>query len=196
MRWYAVMTKSRKESLAQQQLMAQGYATLFPHYRQWTTPKKTKPREVIKPYLTRYLFVGVREGQSFYTINNTIGVSTVVYCGYDALSIPESIIEEIRSRGDSDGRIWVKGDERPEFPGKPGDKVKFSEKSPLFGLLAEIKRVDNTGRLMVQLEQLLGSTREISVSQADVELVSTAIEPTSREDQLPGSGGSLPEGEE
>jgi transcription antitermination factor NusG len=138
----------------------------------------------------------VREGQSFYTINNTIGVSTVVYCGYDALSIPESIIEEIRSRGDSDGRIWVKGDERPEFPGKPGDKVKFSEKSPLFGLLAEIKRVDNTGRLMVQLEQLLGSTREISVSQADVELVSTAIEPTSREDQLPGSGGSLPEGEE
>jgi hypothetical protein len=89
------------------------------------------------------------------------------------------------------------GDEgKPEFPGKIGDRVKFSEKSPLFGLIAEIKRVDNTGRLMVQLEQLLGSTREISVSQADVELVSTAIEPTSREDLLPGSGGSLPEGEE
>jgi hypothetical protein len=116
-----------------------------------------------------------------------------VYCGYEALSIPENIIAELRGRGDSDGRIRGVGEKEPEFPGKIGDKVRFSEKSPLFGLLAEIKRVDNTGRLMVQLEQLLGSTREISVSQADVELVSTAIEPTEGESHFPAIGGSLPE---
>lgn len=119
-------------------------------------------------------------------------MSTVVYCGYEALPIPEGIITELRGLGDSQGRIALPGQDTG-FPGKIGDRVRFSEKSPLFGLIAEIKRVDNTGRLMVQLEQLLGSTREISVSQADVELVSTAIEPTQGESPFPANGGSLPE---
>ena len=167
----------------------QGYETFFPHYKQWTTPKKTKPRELIKPYLTRYLFVGMNGGsnQSVYTINNTIGVSTVVYCGFEALAIPETIISELKGRGNESGEIPVGKVKKPGFEGKIGDKVVFTADSPLAGLIWEIRGVDNSGRLVVELENNLGSGARITADPAKVGEIlkgdqpSTAIEPIGAE---------------
>ena len=165
------MTKVRKEDWAAQNLRRQGYLTFYPHYMQWTKPRKTKPRLLKKPYLTRYLFVAFDEANpnhSFYAINNTFGVSTVVYCGYSALSIPKMIITEIMDRADENGRIFLDTEDKPPFPGKAGDWLKFREGSPLFGFITELRRVDNSGRLVVQLNQMLGSDRLVTVHRDDV----------------------------
>lgn len=140
--------------------------------------------------------------QSVYNINCTIGVSTVVYCGYQALSIPVAVVDELKSRADDDGKIYIGKKPEPAFPGKIGDKIKFSETSPLFGFIAEIRRVDIGGRLMVKLDKMLGSEREILVNRADVgEVIQqerqdnllTASEPTTRENQSLAFGGSTPD---
>ena len=187
------MTKARKEQLANQHLRRQGYETFFPHYKHWTTPKKTKPREVIKPYLTRYIFVGMdrRAGHSFYNINSTIGVSTVVYCGYQALSIPPSIIQELKERANNEGEVYLGKKPEPPFPGKVGDKIKLAEHSPLFGLIAELRGVDKSGKLVVKLEQMLGAEREILISRTDVGAIisredgaSRPLEPTTGENAI------------
>ena len=137
--------------------------------------------------------------QSFYQINNTIGVSTVVYCGYSALEINQRIIDEIQARADASGEIYE--EKKPEtFPGRAGDLVKFKENSPLFGFIAEIKRVDTGGRLMVELDKMLGSARDVAVSALDVgqiihrpkDSASRPLEPTGRGIYIPASGGSLP----
>lgn len=105
---------------------------------------------------------------SFYQINNTIGVSTVVYSSsYSALEIDPGIIGEIRGRADEHGEIHIS--KKPEeCPLREGDMVKFKETSPLCGFIAEIKRVDTGGRLMVQLDKMLGSARDVAVSALDV----------------------------
>jgi len=168
MQWLAVMCKPRKEWLAVKNLQYQGYATFFPHHKSWTTPLRTKPRLVVKPYLTRYIFAAMtnRAKHSVYQINNTIGVSSVVYCGTGALSIPREIVEEIQGRGDGRGEIPL--ETAPAFPGLPGDLIKFADHSPLFGLIAEIQRVDKDGSLMVKLDQMLGAERTVPVRSADV----------------------------
>lgn len=137
--------------------------------------------------------------QSIYNINNTIGVSTVVYCGYEALSIPMFIIEELRGRTDKNGEIEGLGDEKvKEFPGRVGDIVKFAETSPLFGFLAEIKKVDIGGRLMVKLDKMLGSARDVAVAASDVGEIVFRDNKRSRPNGLsrgkpmvPANGGSL-----
>lgn len=106
--------------------------------------------------------------QSIYNINNTIGVATVVYCGYDALPIPQAIINHLRVMTDEQGEIPTEQDKPSRFPGRVGDRVKFKESSPLFGFIAEIKRVDTGGRLVLELDQMLGVAREVAAHQSDV----------------------------
>ena len=170
MKWYAVMTKCRKEDFAEKNLKQQGFTTFYPHYIEWTTPKKTKPKVVKRPHLTRYIFVGLGDGgnQSFYTVNNTYGVYTVVYCGYDALPIPDGLISSLMENADPDGRMYRDSKEKPPFPGTKGDRIRFREGSPLFGFIGELQRVDKGGRLMVQLDKILGLGRQVSIDRSDV----------------------------
>ncbi len=84
-----------------------------------------------------------------------------------ALEIPDSIIAELKSRADDTGEVHF-GVKKPPFPGKIGDKCKFKETSPLFGFIAELSSVDIGGKLMVKLDKMLGSQREVLVSRADV----------------------------
>ena len=173
MRWYAVMCKARKEQLANLNLKRQGYDTFFPHHMLWTTPKKTKPRQIIKPYLTRYIFVGLNGGpnQSIYSINSTIGVSTVVYCGYNALPIPENLITRLRALGDDKGEIPLAKKKEPDFQGKAGDRLTFRNESPLCGLIGQLRGVDKTGKLVVELENQLDSGLRITVDQSNVDKI-------------------------
>jgi transcription antitermination factor NusG len=170
-KWYAVLTKVRRELLAVNNLRAQGYETFYPFHRYTIERIHRKPREATRAYLPRYIFVGLNghPKHSIYGVNNTIGVSTVVYCGHEALPIPGGLITELRSRAKPDGEVYP--DEKPpapEFDGKPGEYVKFVENSPLFGFVACIKAIDKNGKLSLQIERMLGANREIIANSSDV----------------------------
>lgn len=105
--WYVVHTGARAELQANHYLRAQGFETLYLHFPA-TVSHANRKIGVIKPYFPRYLFVGVYPGQSIGAINKTPGVSTVVYFGDDPMPVPDDVMAEMRSIGDSSGRIAPK----------------------------------------------------------------------------------------
>jgi len=189
------MTKVRKEKYASDNLVNQGYKVFFPHYFEWTKPtQRGRSRQVVKPYLPRYIFVGFtgRGNESIYTVNNTFGVATVVHSGIEPLAIPDIVISSLMEKADEDGRVVSAEKKPPKFGGKSGDQIKFIEGHPLFGLVATIKRVENRERIVVKLDQMLGQEREVSVHRADIGAVLPQRKVTNGPDQGVRNGGSLP----
>ena len=136
--WYAVFTKPQKEGLVHTLLTLQGFETLYLHYP-WTIRHARKERHVLRSYFPRYIFVSVGHGQAVGDINNTIGVSTVVYQGDDPLEIPLPVIEELRLRADESGLLKVTPEETTEQRKRyrRGQKVRITE-GVLEGLQAVI----------------------------------------------------------
>ena len=158
--WYAVLTRPQKEGLAELLLRKQGFETLYLHYH--TTIKHARrTRNVIRAYFPRYLFAGAADGLSVPQINRTIGVSTVVYCGDKPLDIPAAVIEELRSRGDRQGRVKMTpqavGQHRRRF--RKGEQVRIMD-GPMAGLFA-IVSLDNGRAVRVWLDMFGGKVEAL-----------------------------------
>lgn len=159
--WYAVYCGVNAEERAAEELRFKGYAVFYPiievHHRRKRPSVNAYVEEWIpRPYYPRYLFCGQREGmtRSVMPINETDGVSTVVYFGDRPLSIPAKIIQQIMDKADSDG-IVAKMDARNKAARKlfdKGDKVRITD-GPFSGLLACILDDDFKGT-RVWLEQM------------------------------------------
>jgi len=153
LRWYVVHTKPCKESMVNGLLQHQGFETLYPHY--WGTVKHARRvKDVIKPYFSRYLFVGKCDWQGMGTINDTLGVSTVLYLGDEPLQLSDKVMDSIRANCGEDGRT----DAPKETPDPPvfqkGDIVKIIE-GPLQGFEATVA-VDKRGAVRVMLDMFRG----------------------------------------
>ena len=103
--WYCVHTHPRKEQLAEQCLLAQGYEVFAPVIE----VKKPRRALAIRPLFPRYLFVNVDQNQLWSPIQNTRGVSYILSwhvvenedtedeVEYNAPApIPAKIIEKLR----------------------------------------------------------------------------------------------------
>lgn len=122
-----------------QYLQRQDFDTLFLHYS--TVVKHARrTRRVICSYFTRYVFVGVYEGQALYDVNRTPGVSTVLYLDDKPLEIPTPVIEELRARGDASGLVRFLPKERAEHRKRwqKGQNVCVVD-GPLAGLFAVVE---------------------------------------------------------
>jgi transcription antitermination factor NusG len=157
--WYAVHTLSRCEDLAERSLKAKGYPTFFPHTPEWVGKDKYRLRLVKRPYLSRYMFVGLTAQHhvggcpNLYPINDANGVATVVYApGGIPFPINPVVMEELMERADPLGAIMGKPKKHPRFKGRIGDYVKLSETTAYFGFLAEVARIDDNGKLLILLE--------------------------------------------
>jgi transcription antitermination factor NusG len=141
--------------MAERHLRRQGYKTYYPHTCEWVGLNKQKARLVKKAYLPRYLFTQIGSGQSVYAVNDTPGVSTTVFApGGIAFPIPTIVMERlIKLAVDGSGMILVNHNAKPKFPGKIGDFVRLAETSAFFGFMAEVCRVDDNGKMVVELEK-------------------------------------------
>lgn len=102
LRWYAVHTQPRTEGAVMANLSRLGYEVFCPRYRA-TVRHARRISEALRPFFPRYVFVGLTEGQGFYTINTLPGVSTVVYGDAGPLQICDGDMELLRSRANEDG---------------------------------------------------------------------------------------------
>lgn len=165
-RWYAVMSGPQMEFEAEVNLRRQGYYTWLPHER-IKRKRKIANRDRYKieiintAYFPRYLFVCFRSPRdSFYQVNETDGVATIVYCGDEPLPIPHEVMDELMARADVNGMVGeVDKVARKRF--KPGQKVKFIDESPLAGWVATVS-LDAGKDVRVFLE-MLGKIREVPV---------------------------------
>lgn len=119
MHWYVIQTKPRQEGRAVEHLERQGYTCYLPT----VTVERPRPRsrfEAKEPLFPRYLFIQLDEIDSNWSpIFSTRGVSQMVRCNNQAVSVADHIIDEIRDRT-----------ERPNFRLpylQPGERVRITE---------------------------------------------------------------------
>lgn len=156
MRWYAVHTKPMSEFIAELHLRRAGYQTFTP----WIMKEIRHARKtslVKRGYFTRYMFVGLEDGQGLYNVNKAQGVSTVVYSGNEPLEMPAKIMERIRSRAGEDGLVlkFIQDDRTEHREAATrfnvGDWVPLPA-GPAKGLLMEIMKIDTDGQIRLYVE--------------------------------------------
>lgn len=164
--WYAVHTGPRMEDVADANLRQQGYMTFYPFVRMRQRRKIANRDQfhvewVNKPYFPRYLFAAIRgPHESIYAINETDGVSTVVYCGDDPLPVPHDVMDELMGRAEHEGKISdIDTLAREKFP--EGEQVTFIDESPFAGLMARVA-IDSGKAVRVWIE-MLSKEQEVSV---------------------------------
>ena len=114
--WFVVHTKPRKENVAVENLLRQGFTAYCP---QTIQPKRRRQcwQKVIEPLFPRYLFVQINVGvDNFFPIRSTLGVIGLVRFGNQPAVMPESVIEaiqyqELKTKNlDTEYPRWQKGD--------------------------------------------------------------------------------------
>ena len=103
--WYVVHTHVHAEAQTSFNLKRQGYGVYLPSYLKRRRHAR-RTDYVRSPLFPRYLFVEFDPGeQQWRAIRSTVGVSYLICNGETPLSVPDAIIEDIRSRENADGLV-------------------------------------------------------------------------------------------
>jgi transcriptional antiterminator RfaH len=121
-RWYLIHTKPAREVLAEVNLRRQGYQVYYPCLLR---PSRIRGRWVdrVASLFPRYLFLRLAVGhQAMGPVRSTVGVANIVRFGYDYAVVPDTIVENLRSRADSaTGLHRLQG----RLPFEPGSNVRI-----------------------------------------------------------------------
>lgn len=155
--WFAVVTKPRSEAIALEHLLRQGFECLLPRLRR-VRRGAVGIKARIECLFPNYLFLRAdTEVTSLAPVRSTRGARGVVRFGGVPAEVPESVIEGIRKRIDSDdGFIRL---EAPQL--SLGQSVRLTD-GPLSGLEGVFLLHEGADRVRLLLE-LLGTSREVVV---------------------------------
>ncbi len=174
-RWYVVHTNARSEWLAASRIRDAGYGVFLPHYL--TAVRHARRSIAVRRALySRYLFVGMLDGQSFAPVNNAAGVSAVLHVGDRLLEVPGWVIAGLMMRCDGAGQM--------DYRDGAVARAKFRAElaagglasvigGTLDGLLLEIEAVDDKGPVQVWIRSM-GQRRVVTLPRASVRGVADA----------------------
>jgi len=155
--WYAVHTKPRQESIAEENLRRQSYKTYLPRIKELRR-RRGKWRHVIDPLFPRYLFISLKLGiDNIYSIHSTRGVSALVRFGMDPTPVPKYFVETLKRTADQETGIHIP--QRPLF--KKGDSVTIIE-GPLAGLQGIFQASKGEERVILLLD-ILGKANTVTL---------------------------------
>lgn len=121
-KWYVVQTKSKKELLAEQNLIRQGYSCFLPFFKQWRK-RRGKRYLATEPFFPCYLFVQLDLGEiNIAPIRSTLGVTGLVRFGESIQPIPRTFLKSLKNQANIEGVI---NQEPPDF--QVGQKVLIQE---------------------------------------------------------------------
>lgn len=180
--WYAVHCRPRKEDQAARALQAKGYRVFYPHTAEWVEQSKRKSRYMRVAYLPRYLFICFegKAGESVFDVNNTLlqaaGGGSVVHstAGSDGYKrpfpIPEDAMHSLFGVADHYGQVHIRAAKRKGgLAYAVGDRVMFTDRNPLFGLMAVIEAIMENGKhIRVRLEHALAGTTEMTIDERNI----------------------------
>jgi transcription antitermination factor NusG len=129
--WELLYTKAHAEVQAELNLRRQGFATFLPRVREGHR---------LEPLFPRYIFAGHRAGQSTFSLRSTLGVVNVVRCGDRPARVPVEVIEEIRSRMDSEKvvRLSQNGRSDPLFARTQRERIHALERLVAAGFRVKV----------------------------------------------------------
>lgn len=150
--WYLIMSKPRQENLAKDNLVRQGYEVYLPMIS-LTRRRRGRYVDVVEPAFPRYLLIRLdQDTDNWAPIRSTYGVSGMVYFGFQAAHLPDTLVESLQKRENDEGVLTMSV---PEL--KHGDKVKiidgvFEGYEGIFTAKSRKERVtillEATGKLM------------------------------------------------
>jgi len=156
--WYVVMCKPRKEGVAEEHLLRQGFQVYLPRIkvRQRRRGQWFDAVEVLFP---RYSFIRIDLlRQSTAPVRSTRGVVGLVRFGAQPVVVPDAVMDALWRREDSASGMHQ--DNRPLFCA--GESIKLVD-GPLVGMEGVFTQQDGDKRVIVLME-LLGKVNKISVS--------------------------------
>jgi len=157
-RWYAVCCKPRQESVAEENLLRQGFQVYLPRIR-IRQRRRRQWIEAVEVLFPRYIFIRVDPLQrSTATVRSTRGVVGMVRFGGQPAVVPDKIMDALRQREDADSGMHQ--DNRPLF--NAGETVKLVD-GPLAGMEGVFTEQDGDKRVIVLLE-LLGKVNKVTVN--------------------------------
>jgi transcriptional antiterminator RfaH len=163
--WYLVHTKPRKERVAEQNLLRQGYEVYLPLSRELRR-RRDHWADVIEPLFPRYLFLRLGLGNDNTSpVRYTIGVHDLVRFTEDPAIVPDAVVDSLRYAADPNTGL--------HHPKEPlfalGDTVVI-DTGPLAGLQAIFLAETSQERVTILLD-LLGRENRIVVKRDILRLI-------------------------
>jgi transcriptional antiterminator RfaH len=158
LRWYLVHTKPSGETLAQANLVRQGYDVYLPQVLQ-RVRNGGRIAERIVALFPRYLFLRLREGlQTLGPVRSSVGVASIVRFGASYAVVPDPVVRNLKLRADPESGLHRVS---PPPALKAGAAVKI-ESGPFDGLQGVFEREAGSDRVVVLLN-LLGQHASVRV---------------------------------
>lgn len=104
MKWIVVQTKPNSEQKAYVNLQRQGYSVFFPKIKK-SIKRLARIHKLIAPLFPGYLFVFLKEKQTWAKINNTYGVFKILKFNDQLYYLPNEILECIKQRCDKNDLV-------------------------------------------------------------------------------------------
>ena len=153
--WYAVHTKPRQESIAEDNLQQQSFETYLPRIKE-VRRCKGKWRDAITPLFPRYLFISLEIGiDNISVIRHTRGVTGLLQFGNNIVPVPKSLIDSLKFAEDKKTGVHLPA--RLQF--ETGDYVTVTE-GPLRGLQGIFKENRGEKRVVILLN-ILGRANSV-----------------------------------
>lgn len=152
LQWYSIQFKPNSYRMAERNLRRQGFITFLPLLE---TTKRDKPKFTndIKPLFPGYMFVSMDlKKDSWRKINNTVGVSRLLYEQGKPKAISGEIINGLMSRCDHLGLLV-----RTKTP-VIGETVELL-KGAFTNFIATVETIESDKRIWVMMELMGRSTR-------------------------------------
>lgn len=146
--WYAVQTRPRQETTAEENLRRQDYETYLPKI-QVRKRRRDKWTKVVEPLFPRYLFIQVdADQQSLAPVRSTLGVASLVRFGQVLRPVPDNIIAYLKQVEDPE--THQREDDLPRH--RAGDKLEVLE-GPFAGLkgIYQMPKGDDRALLLLTL---------------------------------------------
>ncbi len=154
-RWYAAQTLYRRESGAELQLEAQGFASFLPQITR-TVRHARQLRTVRTPLFPSYVFVRLDlERDRWRSVNGTYGVARLVMANGRPVPVPRGVVESLLDLRDANGVVRLDNDlsigQRVELIGGPFARA-----------LGDLVRLDGPERVQILLD-IMGGKVQVSV---------------------------------
>ncbi|MFU8865520.1 MAG: transcription termination/antitermination protein NusG [Rhodobacterales bacterium] len=158
--WHLAQLKPNGASLATRNLVRQGYEVFNPkHLISQRRGELFVSREV--QLFPGYLFVGLGPSmRQWGPINGTLGVSRLVGFGGVASVVPGGLINELRRRCDTQGKVLAADDLAP------GDAIRILS-GPFAEFVSSVERIDAQQRVWVLLD-ILGRASRVQLDREAV----------------------------
>jgi transcriptional antiterminator RfaH len=156
--WYAVQTKPRQETIAEQNLQRQDFVTYLPRIS-LRKRKRNKWVDAVEPLFPRYLFIQVDpDKDSLAPVRSTLGVAGLVRFGQLLRSVPDTVIDYIKLLEDPQ----TEQRQAETWPHKPGDTLEVLE-GPFASLTGIYQMPLGENRALLLIE-LLGRSNSVAVA--------------------------------